>query len=257
MTRRSPRFADRTALVTGGGSGIGQAVALAFAREGANVVVAGRTAARLAETVDLAGIEGGKAAAVVADVTRPEDVTELVRQTTERFGSLDIAINNAGVLRGVGPVGDLSDEDWQILLDTNVTGVLRTMRQEIVQMRTQCEGGVIVNISANLGAHRRIPNLGAYLATKAAVSALTRAAALDHIHEGIRISAVSPGASATTMSLRPGETVAERATRMKDDSPVGRVSTLEEVAAAVLYVASPEAATVVGTDLVVDGGASA
>jgi NAD(P)-dependent dehydrogenase (short-subunit alcohol dehydrogenase family) len=257
MTHRSPRFAHRTAVVTGGGTGIGQAVALAFAREGANVVVAGRTAARLAETVNLVEIEGGKAAAVVTDITQPEDVVELVQQTTEHFGSLDIAINNAGILRGIGPVGDVSDQDWQILLDTNMTGVLRTMRQEIAQMRTQIQGGTIVNISSNLGAHLRLPNLGAYLATKAAVSALTRAAALDHIHESIRINSVSPGASATTMSLRPGETEAERATRMKDETPVGRVSTLEEIAAAVLYVASPEAASVVGTDLVVDGGASA
>lgn len=257
MTDRSSRFAYKTALITGGGSGIGQAVAVAFAREGANVVVAGRTPARLAETVELIETEGRTAAAVVADVTRPEDVVQLVRQTSEQFGSLDIAVNGAGVLRGIGPVGDLSDEDWQALLDANLTGVLRTMRQEIAQMRTQCEGGTIINISSNLGAHRRIPNLGAYLATKAAVSALTRAAALDHIHEGIRINAVSPGASATTMSLRPGETEAERATRMKDESPVGRVSTLDEVAAAVLYLASPAAGSVVGTDLVVDGGASA
>lgn len=124
-------------------------------------------------------------------------------------------------------------------------------------MRDQPAGGAIVNISSNLGAHSRIPGVAGYIATKAAVSALTRAAALDHIPDGIRINAVSPGPVATTMSLWPGETDADRAVRMKGALPLGRVSSTEEVAAAVLYLASPDAASVVGSDLVIDGGASA
>ncbi|MEV7113795.1 SDR family NAD(P)-dependent oxidoreductase [Streptomyces anulatus] len=253
----SARFTGKAVLVTGAGSGIGRAVALAFAAEGASVVAAGRTAASLDETVALIEKEGGSAVAVTADVTRSQEVGALVRRTVEHFGSLDVAVNNAGVFRGGAPVADLPEEDWRTLLDINVTGVFLGLQAEIARMRDQPTGGAIVNIASNLGAHSRIPGVAGYLTTKAAVSALTRAAALDHIADGIRINAVSPGATATTMSLLPGETEAGRAARMKDASPLGRVSSTAEVAAAVLYLASPDAASVVGSDLVIDGGASA
>ncbi|MEU3703171.1 glucose 1-dehydrogenase [Streptomyces anulatus] len=253
----SARFTGKAVLVTGAGSGIGRAVALAFAAEGASVVAAGRTAASLDETVALIEKEGGSAVAVTADVARSEDVRALVRRTVEHFGSLDVAVNNAGVFRGGAPVADLPEEDWRTLLDINVTGVFLALQAEIARMREQPTGGAIVNIASNLGAHSRIPGVAGYLTSKAAVSALTRAAALDHIADGIRINAVSPGATATTMSLLPGETEAGRAARMKDASPLGRVSSTAEVAAAVLYLASPDAASVVGSDLVIDGGASA
>ncbi|GAA0472499.1 glucose 1-dehydrogenase [Streptomyces olivaceiscleroticus] len=251
------RFTGKTVLVTGAGTGIGRAIALAFAAEGASVVAAGRTAISLDETVALIEKEGGTAAAVTADVSRSEDARALVRRTVEHFGTLDVAVNNAGVFRGGGPVADLPEEDWRALLDINVTGVLFSLQAEVAQMRDQPTGGAIVNIASNLGAHRRAPGLAGYVASKAAVSALTRAAALDHIADGVRINAVSPGPSATPMSLRPGETDADRATRMKSVSPLGRVSATAEIAAAVLYLASPDAASVVGSDLVVDGGAAA
>ena len=164
--------------------------------------------------------------------------------------------HNAGILRGTVPVGEVSEEDWDAVLRTNVTGVWLAMKHEIAHMKGN-GGGAIVNISSNLGAHLRIPNVAAYITSKAAVSALTRAAALDHIHQGIRINAVSPGASAAPMSLRPGETEADRAERVKTENPLGRVAEAEEVAAAVLYLASPAAGAVVGTDLVIDSGASA
>lgn len=250
------RFAHRTALVTGGGSGLGRATALGLAAEGAKVVVSGRTAGTLDETVRLIQEQGGQALAVRADTTRPTDVEALVRRTVRHFGSLDIAVNNAGILRGFGPVADVTWPDWQALLDTNLTGVWLSMKHEIIHMRAH-GGGAIVNISANLGAHCRAADLTAYSTTKAAVSALTRGAALDHIRDGIRINAVSPGASATAMSLRPGETEAEREIRMRTASPLGRVAGTDEVTAAVLYLASDAAAAAVGTDLVIDGGASA
>ncbi|MEU0586065.1 glucose 1-dehydrogenase [Streptomyces sp. NPDC006132] len=252
------RFTGRTALVTGGGSGIGRGIALAFAAEGANVVVAGRRREPLDETKALVEAAGGKALAVTADVTRADDVQALVDATVNHFGSLDVAVNNAGVLEAGGqPVADVPEDAWRRMLDINVTGVLLALQAEVRQMRTQPGGGAIVNIASRIGVHSRIPGTTAYGATKAAVSVLTRGAALDHIADGVRINAVSPGATATPMSLQPGETEAERAERMRTAVPLGRVSTVEETAAAVLYLASDDAASVVGTDLVVDGGSTA
>ncbi|MFH7595633.1 SDR family oxidoreductase [Streptomyces racemochromogenes] len=250
------RFTGKTALVTGAGSGIGRAIALAFAAEGARVVAAGRTAAPLEETAALIAAAGGTAAAVPADVTDSGRLAALVRESADRFGGLDIAVNNAGILRGTVPAADIAEEDWDAVLRTNVTGVWLAMKHEIAHMRAN-GGGVIVNVASNLGAHTRIPNAAAYVTSKAAVAALTRAAALDHIRDGVRINAVSPGATAAPMSLRPGETEAERVERIRHENPLGRLAEAEEVAAAVLYLASPEAGAVVGTDLVVDSGSSA
>ncbi|MFF8604788.1 SDR family NAD(P)-dependent oxidoreductase [Streptomyces sp. NPDC015346] len=252
----SARFTHKTVLVTGAGSGLGRAIALAFAAEGGRVVVSGRGAAALDETVSLIEAAGGTAAAVVADVSRAEDTRRLVRRAVELFGGLDVAVNNAGVFRGGHAAADFPLEDWQTLLDINVTGVLHSLQAEIAHMRAH-GGGAIVNISSNLGPHVRIPGVFGYQVSKAAVSAITRAAARDHIADGVRINAVSPGASDSTMSLLPGETEAEREVRMKEQSPLGRISAAAEIAAAVLYLASDDAASAVGTDLVIDGGVSA
>ncbi|MGC9497099.1 SDR family NAD(P)-dependent oxidoreductase [Streptomyces sp. WG7] len=251
------RFTDRTALVTGAGSGIGRAVALGLAAEGAHVVVAGRGREPLDETVALIEEAGGKALAVTADVTRAADVQAVVDAAVEHFGSLDVAVNNAGVFRGGAPLADLAEEDWYAQLDINLSGVFLAVRAEVRRMRAQPAGGAIVNIASTFGLHKRSPGATAYAATKAAVSVLTRGAALDHIADGVRINAVSPGATATSMSLLPGETEAGRAERMRSETPLGRVSEVAEVAAAVLYLASDDAASVVGTDLVVDGGQTA
>jgi NAD(P)-dependent dehydrogenase (short-subunit alcohol dehydrogenase family) len=170
---------------------------------------------------------------------------------------LDVAVNNAGVFRGGAPLADLAEEDWHTQLGVNFTGVFLALQAEIRQMRTQPSGGAIVNIASTFGAHTRHPGAAAYAATKAAVSVLTRGAALDHMREGIRINAVSPGAVNTPMSLQPGETDADRSARVRTALPLGRVTTTEEVAAAVLHLASDDAASTVGTDLVVDSGATA
>lgn len=252
----SARFADQVVLVTGGGAGIGRATAVAFAKEGADVLVAGRREEPLVETVKLIENDGGSASYVLADVSVADDVTRLVDTVVERHGRVDIAINNAGVLDATGPVAEIDEEAWDRLFAINVKGVMLAMKRQIPQMKAQ-GGGVIVNLSSVVGPHTRIPGLGAYGASKAAVSALTRAAALEYIRDGIRINAVSPASADTTMSLRPGEDEAARAERVGAQSPLGRIGTLDEVTGTILWLASDEAGFAVGHDLVIDGGASA
>lgn len=250
------RFTGRSALVTGGGGGLGRVVARALAAEGARVVVAGRNEVALKETVALIERAGGTAAVAVADVTVAEDVRAMVATAVAHHGRLDVAVNAAGVLGGLGPVDRVDEQEWERVQRTNVTGVWLCMKYEIEQMRKD-GGGAVVNLSSALGAHARRRGLAAYIASKAAVSALTRTAALDVVDAGIRVNAVSPGPADTPMSLAPGESEDARAARMQRMSPLGRLTTSDEVAAAVLYLASDAAASVVGTDLVVDGGISA
>jgi NAD(P)-dependent dehydrogenase (short-subunit alcohol dehydrogenase family) len=251
----TPRFTGKVVLVTGGGSGIGQAAARAFARDGATVAVTGRRPGPLDQTVRLIEADGGRASAIPADVSIGAEAERVVATTVARHGGLHIAFNNAGILEA-GPLTDMDQEAWERQLAVNLTSVFLTMKHEIRHMRAN-GGGAIINTASNLGAHMRLPYLGAYAASKAAVSVLTRAAAREYIADGIRINAISPGPIATSMSLRPGETEADRDLRLKDALPAGRAGTVAEAAAAVLWLASPEAGFTVGHDLVIDGGASA
>lgn len=247
------RFAGKVVLVTGGSSGIGRETAKAFAAEGATVVVAGRDEQRLATAVKEIG---GDASAVTVEVTDSASVARMVETVVARHGGLNVAVNNAGILGSPAAAADLDEDGFGAVLTTNVTGTWLCLKHEVAHMRAH-GGGAIVNIASNIGAHGRLPRMAAYAASKAAVSALTRTAARDHIAEGVRINAVSPGATDTEMSRRPGETDADRAERLKGAIPLGRVGATAEVAAAVLWLASDEAAFTVGHDLVVDGGATA
>lgn len=142
------------------------------------------------------------------------------------------------------------------MVGTNLTGVWLSLKYEVAHMREN-GGGTIVNVASNIGVHGRRPGLAAYAASKAAVSVLSRAAARDHIADNVRINAVSPGATDTELSLRPGESVADRDTRIRGTVPAGRVADTSEIATAILWLASDEARYVVGTDLVIDGGTTA
>lgn len=185
------RFTGKTVLITGGGSGIGRATALAFAAEGATVAVAGRRREPLEQTVRLIQDNGGQASAITTDVSSAADAERLVDATVARHGGLHIAFNNAGILEA-GPLADMDQAAWDRQVAVNLTGVFLSMKHEIIHMRAN-GGGVIVNNASSLGAHMRLPFLGGYAATKAAVSALSRAAAREYIADGIRINVISPG----------------------------------------------------------------
>lgn len=246
------RFTGSVALVTGGGRGIGQAAACAFAREGARVVVAGRNTEQLEETVKLIESEGGKANSFQADVTKEDQVNDLMADTVARHGGLDVAFNNAGML-GTGAVDELDYDTWTNVIDVNLTGIWLSMKHEIPAMR-QRGGGAIVNMGSNLGAHLAMPGIAAYGASKAAVSALSRTAAREAIEHGIRINVISPGFVDAPMSLLPGETRDDRHERAKGSVPLGRVASLREITSTVLWLTSDESGSVVGHDLVIDGG---
>ncbi|MET0236690.1 MAG: SDR family oxidoreductase [Kibdelosporangium sp.] len=236
-------FDGKVVLITGGAGAIAQEIAAAFSRQGAKVVRAGRTPD---ESPDW----------VTVDVTDADSVAAMVATVVKQHGRLDIAVNAAGVFATPAPVADLDVAAWTSVLDVNLTGVFLCMKYEIAAMKAQ-GGGAIVNIGSNIGAHGRRPGMSAYAASKAAVSVLSQTAAREYIADGIRINTVSPGASDTPMSYRPGETKEDRDARVATAVPAGRVSDPSEVAATVLWLASDEASFVVGHDLVVDGGATA
>lgn len=250
------RFDEKVVLITGGAGALARVTAQAFADLGATVVLAGRDGERLAEAAAGIRAEGGKIDWVTVDVANGDQVAAMVAEVVRRHGGLHIAFNNAGIFGKAAPVADLDEEVWRTVLDTNLTGMFLSMKHEIAHMRAN-GGGVIVNMASNIGAHGRRAGMAAYAASKAAVSVLTQTAARDHIADGVRINAVSPGASDTPMSFRPGESRADRDARIGTAVPAGRVSDPAEVAAAVVWLASDASSFVVGHDLVVDGGATA
>ena len=250
------RFTDKTVLVTGAGGVLGRTAALSFAQEGAAVAVADLNESAVHETVKMIDAEGGKASGIIVDVTSSESVKAMVDTVVSRHGGLHIAFNNAGILGGGTPVGEHDEDVWNKVLAVNLTGVFLALKYETAHMAAN-GGGVIVNTASNLGAHWRLAGMSAYSTSKAGVSFLTRTAALEYINQGVRINSISPGPIDTPMSYLSGETREQRDARLGPTVPLGRVADPQEIANAVLWLASEESSYVVGHDHVIDGGATA
>jgi NAD(P)-dependent dehydrogenase (short-subunit alcohol dehydrogenase family) len=252
-TNENGNFTGKVAFVTGAGSGIGRAAALAFAREGASVVAADVSEQGNQETVRLIVAQGGRAVAVRCDVTRAADVKAALDKTVEAFGRLDFAFNNAGVEpRKSVPTADYEEEEWDRIIDTNLRGVFLCMKHEIPLILKQ-GGGAIVNTSSGAGVIG-IKGSPAYTAAKHGVIGLTRAAALDYAAQNIRVNAVCPGYIDTPMMGRFTGGTPEGRAKVIAEEPVGRMGKPEEIATAVVWLCSDTAAFVVGHALVIDGG---
>lgn len=262
MTRTTNRFAEKVALITGGSSGIGRATALAFAREGASVVIASRGEDRGAAVLTELRALGATAEFVRTDVSRASEIEALVATTLSRFGRLDIAVNNAAAI-DVGvfkPLVDYSESEFDEHMASNLKGVWLCMKHEIPAMLAQ-DGGVIVNTSSVTGLGGS-PRSAFYASAKAAVIALSKTAALEYASRNIRVNALVPGAFETPMlqqvfeQMSPGSPLAA-AGQFERRIPAGRIGRPEEAADAVLWLCSDQATYVTGHALIVDGGLTA
>jgi len=248
-------FQGKVAIVTGGTSGIGRAAAVAYAREGAKVVVAGRRAAEGEETVRLLRAEGGDGMFVATDVSKGDQVRQLVERTVQKFGRLDFAFNNAGIEQEPTPFLEQDEETYHRVMDINVKGVWLSMKYEIPAM-LKTGGGSIVNTSSGLGVVA-FPGVEVYVASKHAVIGLTKSAAVEFGKKGIRVNAILPAVIDTEMFDRFGGEKPEFRAQMAALHPIGRIGKPEEIADAALWLSSSKSSFVTGHSLLVDGGFTA
>ena len=241
-------------LITGALTGIGRAAALAFAKDGARLVVSGRREAEgKALEAELRRL-GAEAAFIQADVRRDDEVSDLVDETVARFGRLDVAVNNAGTEGQVGPITDQTAESVASTFDTNVLGVILSMKHEVRVMQGQGSGSII-NISSTYG-HEGAAGASVYVGSKHAVEGITKSVALEIAKSGIRVNAVAPGPTDTGMLTRFTGTPENKAA-LVTGVPMGRLGLSEELANAIVFIASDEASFITGHVLNVDGGMTA
>ncbi|PYS99783.1 MAG: short chain dehydrogenase [Acidobacteria bacterium] len=245
-------YKGKVAFVTGAGSGIGRATALAFAREGASVTVADIFEESSRETARLIEEQGGRALSVTCDVTRSEDIKAALDKTIAEFGRLDVAFNNAGVEQKNLAVADIDQDEFERLVGVNLRGVFLCMKYEIPLMLKQ-GGGAIVNTSSGAGVIG-IKGGSAYAATKHAVIGLSKSAALDYAAQNIRVNVIAPGYIATPMMDRFTGGTEEGWAQVVSEEPIGRAGRPEEIADSVVWLCSDAASFIVGHALVADGG---
>lgn len=249
------KFQNRVALVTGGASGLGRATCLAFAREGAKVVVADITAEGGEETVRMIRAADGEALFIRTNIAERSDIEEMVGRTIKEYGRIDCALNNVGISIKLALTADMAEEDWDNQMNINLKGVWLSMKYELPHMVKQ-GGGVIVNMSSASGFHGT-PYQSGYSSSKHGVLGLTKTAALEYARQGIRINAVCPGpvrtAGTEAYFLRDPEAEA----RLNATTPMGRLGLPGEIAETVLWLCSDGASYITGQYIAVDGGRSA
>jgi len=249
------RFQNKRVLVTGAGSGIGRAAALAFAAEGARLIISDVNEANVEATAGMVRKQGATAVELIrADVSRSADCAAMVERAVSRYGGLDVAFNNAGINLKAGPIAEVTESDWSRIVAINFTGVFLCMKHEIPVMK-RGGGGAIIN-TASVGGLIGTAGVTAYCATKHGVVGLTKSAALDHIKDGIRINALCPGGTRTAM-LEEWFKDPEVERIAMAGTPIGRMASPDEIARAVLFLASDESSFMVGHALTVDGGLTA
>lgn len=251
------RVSGKVAIITGGGTGIGRACALTLAREGAKVALAARRRDKLEAVVREIATAGGEAITLECDVTEKVSVEHAVRAAEERFGKLHIIVNNAGTVH-VGTVEETSDADWARLISVNLTGTFLMSRAGVPALR-HAGGGSIINIGSYLGIVA-IKQRAAYCASKGGVTLLTKAMALDHAHENIRVNCICPALVETEMAMGAISRMPDPAAykRLRESQiPIGRMGSPEDIANLALYLASDESSWMTGVALPLDGGVTA
>jgi NAD(P)-dependent dehydrogenase (short-subunit alcohol dehydrogenase family) len=251
------RLSGKVALITGGGTGIGRACALRFSREGASVALAGRRKEPLAAVAGEIQASGGQALSVICDVAKSDEVEKAIGQVVSRFGALHVLVNNAGVLH-VGSVEETSEAEWDRLIDVDLKGTFLMSRAALPALR-KSGGGSIVNIGSVLGLVA-MKKRAAYAAAKGGVTLLTKAMALDHAHEGIRVNCICPAIVETDLVQRILSQVPDReaAVRMRTAQiPLGRMGQPEDVASMAAFLASEESSWLTGAAIALDGGLTA
>lgn len=252
MEVNGKRLEGKVALVTGAGSGIGKAIALRLAHDGARVALVGRTASKLDAVAAAIRAGGGTAIVVPADVAREADAGAAVEQTLAAFGALHVAVNNAGIMGAMAPIVDMAVEDFDAVMETNLRGVWLMAKAQVGAMLAQGTGGSIINTSSFVA---QAPNAGssAYAASKAGVDAMMRALALEVGRQGIRVNNLAPGVIATPMFDGSGVS-AELRKALAGHAALGRLGAPDDIAGAAAWLASDDAGFVTGQTILVDGG---